>query len=56
MFAVYQAAWEHDYSVDEIAAFLGVAPFEIQRMLDALDNASDDPPDLDALRKILGNG
>lgn len=56
MFAVYQAVWDHDYSVGELAVFLHVAPVEIQRILDALDDVSDDPPDFDALRKILGNG
>jgi hypothetical protein len=50
LFAVYQAAWDHGYSVPEIAAFLHIAPLEIQRVLDALDNVADDPPDLKALR------
>jgi len=51
---VRSAVWDHGYSADEVATFLNLAPDEIQRIVDALDNVADDS--LDALRALVGTG
>lgn len=56
LFCAYRAVWDHDYTVDQVAGLLGVQPADIQRILDALDNVSDEPPNLDALRRIVAVG
>jgi hypothetical protein len=54
MFAIYQAVWDHGYSIEDVAHFTRLVPGDIERILDTLDNVGDDPPDLDALRKLVG--
>ena len=49
---VHSAVWDHEYSLEEVASFLGLATRDIQRIVDALDDVTDDS--LDELRAIVG--
>jgi hypothetical protein len=53
LFCVYQAVWDHGYTVEEVARFIGVNSADIQEIVDAFDNVGDTPTDLEALRNIV---
>lgn len=50
--SVHSAVWDHEYSPEEVGRFLKLATHDIQRIVDALDNVTDDS--LDELRAMVG--
>lgn len=56
MNCVYQAVWDYGYAVDEVGLFLGLPPHQVQRIVDSIDNVTEDLPDLAELRRIIGTG
>lgn len=50
---VHAAVWDHEYSIDAVARFLGVDAAQIQRVVNALDNLIDDS--LEELRALVSD-
>jgi hypothetical protein len=46
----------HAYTVEEVAHHRHLSPRDVQRIVDSIDNVTQELPDLDELRKLIGTG